>query len=84
MSSIFTLSDIHRIYYQPNYFHKKDNQPVMLQLNVHLKVVELSQERSEIKALVEMLLTQTLMPLFGFGHFRVHIAWCHFKQRISY
>ena len=56
----------------------------MLRLNVHLKVVGLSQERSEIKALVEMLRTQTLMPLLGFGHFRVHIAWCHFKQRISY
>ena len=54
----------------------KNNQPVTLRLQVHLKVVGLSYGRSETKALVEMLLTNVLMPLLGFVHFRVCIARC--------
>ena len=63
-------------------FTSKDNQPVMLRLKVHLKVVGLSYERSEIKTVFEILRTQTLIPLLGLVHFRVCIAWCHFKQSI--
>ena len=54
----------------------------MLRLDVHLKVVGLRQGRSDIKTLVEMLPTNTLMPLLGIVHFRMPIAWCYFKQRI--
>ena len=48
----------------------------MLRLNIHLKVVGLSYGRSEIKTVVEMLRKQNLIPLLGFVHFRVRIAWC--------
>ena len=54
----------------------------MLLLQVHLKVVGLSYGRSEIKTLVEMLHTNFLIPLLGFVHFRVRIAWCHSKKSI--
>ena len=56
----------------------------MLRLNVHLKVVGLSYGRSNIKTLIEMLPTNTLMSLLGLFHFRMCIAWCYIKQRISY
>ena len=54
----------------------------MLRLNVHLKVVGLSYGRSNIKTLIEMLPTNTLMSLLGLVHFRVRIAWCHSKKSI--
>ena len=63
-------------------FTSKDNQPVMLRLKVHLKVVGLSYERSEIKTVVEMLPTNMLMPLLGLVHLRMRIARCHSKKSV--
>ena len=65
--------DIHN---KASVFTSKDNQPVMLQLQVHLKVVGLSYGQSDIKALVEMLPTNNLMPLLDLVHFRMRIARC--------